>query len=379
MPSAGAGYRGDYCDIYNVSISKCRLLTDEEVYAASGMDNLEVHIAHAIACFAGELMTRDDDTYPFFFGDGTSVSELTLRLFAEDICWANVEQARPYLGRDGDLYINGCAYTALGSGHHWGDIRLKDYTPDVVYTARQYYEYYRQPEGQRSWPEVIDRVSAETQVSYTPSGTPTAAIFEATDGVENSNYHIPQIDLPGPNIEAINREIYNDYIAPSAGYVDAVSYEWAVNGDILSLVIFATTEDGALRTYSAYNVSISQCRLLSDDELYAAAGVDAPEIAVPHAISMEVAGELAEKRYNDYYVSNPQYTVSLLKRWQDAKMMDRIMPYLDEEGKLCVHVLLDLGKDHYSVFSEWQTVCISDYPTELLYDPTAYFFAFYHG
>lgn len=379
MPTVYAGNTGDDYDIYNVSISKCRLLTDEEVYAASGVENLEVRIAHAIACYAGELRTRDDDAYQIFFGDGSSVSEMTLGSFADDISWANVEAARPYLGRDGDLYINGCAHTAAGSGRHWGDIRLDDYMTDVVYSARQYYEYYRQPEGQRSWPEAIARVSAETQVSYTPTGTLTAAVSEVTGGVKNSNYHIPQIDLPGSNIEAINREIYNDYSAPSVPYVENVSYEWAVNGDILSLVIFGTSEDGAMRTYSAYNVSISQCRLLSDDELYAAAGVESPEITVLHAISMEVARGLAEKNYDEYYVSSPQHTVKLLQRWQDAQMLDRIMPYLNDEGKLCVQVQLDMTYPSYSPFTSWQKVCISDYPTELLYEPTAYFYAFYHG
>lgn len=385
MPVPAAGYSGQDYDVYNISISKCRLMTDEEVYAASGMENVDVRVAHSIACFAGEYYAAKNavvngERVSIYYGNGNAADIGPLSLFEDVLDTRNILSARPYLGRNGDLYVVGCAYTAVGSGENWGDIRVDDYYTDRLYSAWQYCMYFGESTGQRAWVEEYDRVSAENQVSYTPNEDVVPNVTELVGAELNANYHIPQIVLPGPNVEAINREIYQDYCAPVYSWISAVDYEWTVNGDILSVTIMGTEESGRIQMQSAYNISVSQCRLLSDAEVYAAAGLD-PEVNVLHAVSMATLEMLSdEDLYQSAFNFSPGRTVSLLNLWQDAKMMDMITPYFNSEGELCVFAPLYKSDGSMQLtFATWSTICVSDYPTDQLYEPLDYFYAYYKG
>ena len=388
MPNVYGGNTGDDYDIYNISISKCRLMTDEEVYAASGVENLEVRIAHAIASAAGEFWSgsavamsdweRNYTMYEFYFGsDG--MQQWTTRLFAAEISVQNVLDVRPYLGRNGDLYINGCAFTTVGSGQHWLDIRVDDYPTDKVYTPRQYCDYYAQTDGQRSWNSDYGKLSVADQVSYTPAETVVPNVSDLVDTTLRSTFHIPVIELPGPKVEAINQEILRDYREPFETDVCAVDYEWTVQGDILSLVIMGTNSDGKILAHSVYNISVSKCRLLENAEVYAAAGVES--FQVKHAVTMGIMTALSMEDYDKYFAgqSDAMYTARRLAAYQTDAMWNAFEPYFDADGEFCVFAPNSMDPHNYVGSIEWYTVRISDYPTDRLYEPVDYFFTFYHG
>lgn len=90
-------------------------------------------------------------------------------------------------------------------------------------------------------------------------------------------YHIPQIHLDGDEIAAINSEIYNElypYIESAAAaeyipdYGDIV-YTWSVHDDTLSLLIsvYLWPDASGYDVFSSYNISISECRELSREEM----------------------------------------------------------------------------------------------------------------
>lgn len=109
---------------------------------------------------------------------------------------------------------------------------------------------------------------------------------------ENSDeYHVPAIHREGPGVMALNKimeeELYDTYVAPaqyaaeygdeyySTGFI-GLSYDWAVNGDVLSILAVAhgiTDND----EYHVYNMSLSEGERISDAELLKAAGVTREE------------------------------------------------------------------------------------------------------
>lgn len=85
--------------------------------------------------------------------------------------------------------------------------------------------------------------------------------------MDYTSVDIPEIVLPYPEVEQLNQEIYDWlYEICEYGYVSA-SYEWHLNGDILSLIIH--TQGSSWVTYDAYNVSVSTGKVLSNEDVLA--------------------------------------------------------------------------------------------------------------
>ena len=130
----------DLFSLYNISISKCRLVSNEEVYAASGMENVKTRVLHAITSFGGEWRGKDADAIEVFFN--SPEGGINLECFAEEISDANFEKAIPFFNEDGVLCVMGYITTFIGSGGFWGIIRVDDYYTDALSTAEEYYQYY---------------------------------------------------------------------------------------------------------------------------------------------------------------------------------------------------------------------------------------------
>lgn len=235
------------------------------------------------------------------------------------------------------------------------------------------------------------RVSVENQVDYTPDGDVTANVVDAVN-TEFTDMNgiacvciLPKIELPGPNIEAINAEILADY----SGYIisdqsrtfeyQKIHYKWAVKGDILSVVvmpegsIYAGGEEGYgyQAAPSVYNISISKCRLISNEEVYAASGIADVQTRVLHAAASHAAKWLASPERSAVVTEdNKPWIVDLFTQDISQENFDRAIPYFNEAGQLCAltYVHAPGGSGYF-----WGDFCVEDYNTEQLLTAEEYY------
>lgn len=160
-------------------------------------------------------------------------------------------------------------------------------------------------------------------------------------------FSIPQINISVEAMDTVNKEIWDELYVGVVEEVQAnlpyvggeyIKYDWAVNGDILSLWIESHPVDWAWWDYYVYNVSISRCTLISKDSLLNAYGLGISEY-----------NELVRKAlYSSAYYSlstmvaeNPDLgtiTVAneiLLNTTSDTNVEDAV-PFLNEDGCLCI-------------------------------------------
>lgn len=175
-------------------------------------------------------------------------------------------------------------------------------------------------------------------------------------------YHIPRVHLSGNYADAINTEIYNSlysvaedsvkqigeygYPSSSAG----ISYRWAVNGNILSLVILRQGEY-ALDEYMVYNINISSGEEVSTASLIQAAGLSEGEY---YEKAKQVLGSRFWSGWDPSSANfGYQYFVDFfneqLKRTISNENIDQSHPYINENGQLCMIVRLYslAGADSY--------------------------------
>ena len=246
-------------------------------------------------------------------------------------------------------------------------------------------------------PTEPERVSVDNQVDYTPEGEVVPNVVDAVnlsymkypDEIEYVCI-LPEIQLPGPNVEAINAEILADYKVfyeipegkeqPIANPSRKISYKWAVNGDILSIVILCGTHKdvssieayGCTRT-SVYNISISKCRLLSKEEVYAASGIEDVETRVLHAAAHHGGKFLLETTREWHFFENAvhkDWLVELFELNLSPENFEQAQPYFNEEGKLCVLAWTGtIGGAGYF----WGDFCVEDYDTDALWTAEEYY------
>lgn len=110
---------------------------------------------------------------------------------------------------------------------------------------------------------------------------------EAEETEVPCTYRIPQINLSGDDVEQINAELYNTYrpiIEDSVSEIkqegypissSEISYQWAVNGNMLSLVVLNCSwpDFGGHDVYEVYNIDISTGEEVSQDTVLQTAGL----------------------------------------------------------------------------------------------------------
>lgn len=239
--------------------------------------------------------------------------------------------------------------------------------------------------------EPAERVSVDNQVDYTPEGEVTANVTDAlnvtyTDknGVECVCI-LPKIELPGPNVEAINAEIladYSGYIREDAGFLYRnIYYKWAVKGDILSVVIVPdeSSHTGGERGYgyygsaTVYNISISKCRLISNEEVYAAAGIEDARTRVLHAAACHAGAWYISREEPEAIFGNQTIALMMLEMNIAQENFDRAKPYFNEDGKLCAltYVHTPAGAGYFQ-----GDFCVEDYDTDTLLTAEEYYDTF---
>ena len=185
--------------------------------------------------------------------------------------------------------------------------------------------------------------------------------FSYTDAGESSSfeYHIPKINIDDAAIAQLNQEIYAgleyDHIASDIaayGFADhSASYQWSVNGSILSLVTKTDDTMAAWTEYSVYNISILDGTEITDEELVSSVGLSMDD----YYIKVEQA--LGSKYWEGWDRANEQFQNNSFCEMFKAQLENTIsqenlrkaLPYLNSEGQLCIiaPIYSMAGADYY--------------------------------
>lgn len=185
--------------------------------------------------------------------------------------------------------------------------------------------------------------------------------FSYTDAGESSSfeYHIPKINIDDAAIAQLNQEIYAgleyDHIASDIaayGFADhSASYQWSVNGSILSLVTKTNDTMAAWTEYSVYNISILDGTEITDEELVSSVGLSMDD----YYIKVEQA--LGSKYWEGWDRANEQFQNNSFCEMFNAQLENTIsqenlrkaLPYLNSEGQLCIiaPIYSMAGADYY--------------------------------
>lgn len=172
--------------------------------------------------------------------------------------------------------------------------------------------------------------------------------YEYSDDYGEYEYNIPKIMLEGENVEIINDEIWDwcyenamsdvlDIIsAGTSVYLFEISYEWAVNEDILSLCV-AQQWDANVSNYKVYNVNINTGETVSKDELLSCADFSYEEY-------IETAKEAIGSEYLNYYDFDNYSDVSefaeihgnVLEKTLSDENINNALPFINNNGELCI-------------------------------------------
>lgn len=168
------------------------------------------------------------------------------------------------------------------------------------------------------------------------------------DGYTNANitYEIPHINLPGTAIKEINSEIYDtfyygtveDELSNMSAGVSVIEYEitydWAVNGDILSLLITRNDTWGDT-DYRVYNVSVSTGDKMSISELVSIAGLSQAEYFDTVRQALGSAYFQGTEWYADQAGYNSFFRTQLGKTLSEENIQN-CAPYFNRNGQLCI-------------------------------------------
>lgn len=196
--------------------------------------------------------------------------------------------------------------------------------------------------------------------------------------MEPSEWSVPQIMLDAPEITELNQEIWKTlYEGEIQNALDSSmdgtsvglgnSYQWAVNGDILSLWIESHPVPWAWTEYYVYNVSISKGERLRDRDVYSAAGLSGNRYR-------ERVRQAAGSKFWEFFDYNDRTNINgndinffnlQLQNTISEENVQQAKPFLNGEGHLCVAVPVYsmAGADFY-----WQEIDLDDFTLVPDYD-----------
>ena len=179
------------------------------------------------------------------------------------------------------------------------------------------------------------------------------------DSIQLLNLHVPHILLDSAEIEALNQTIraahqnqidnalasLDEYGNP--GGLAALTYEWYVNGDLLTLIIMSYYPyDDGYTNYDIYSVRISEKRPAAEEEILAAAGMsrDSYQELIRAALGSAYLNSMAPGRahmgdeFPDWF-----------DRTMGSENLNDTQPYLGENGDLYIMgwILIPAGGGRY--------------------------------
>lgn len=222
--------------------------------------------------------------------------------------------------------------------------------------------------------EYKDDISWLSNIEIDYSNLVTDAYTETyTDEFGTYVWRIPEITLSGDDIESINNEIWetlftgavilnHEGIQKGSTFVayDVIDYSWAVNGNILSLVITTSDPSTSWTDFYVYNVDITTGSELSRDTLLSTYGY-----------SLDDYRKLAEQalgsqfwsgwdRDNENFQNNSfiSWFNDALQKTISQENIDQSFPYINSKGELCIiaKVYSLAGADYY-----WNNLNISNF------------------
>lgn len=162
-------------------------------------------------------------------------------------------------------------------------------------------------------------------------------------------FEIPQINLESDEINAINAKILNDYadLIHDCDAVDEYFYpvywnvdvDYAVKGDILSMVIEGQFFDWPDSDYSIYNISLSEKVLVSNERLFASVGMTETECRTHikqalGSVFWDFCGFLSELNPGDYSLDEWFAYDRMLQNTIGAENIDATKLFLGANGDL---------------------------------------------
>lgn len=208
-------------------------------------------------------------------------------------------------------------------------------------------EKLEQPEPHPEEPDV-------PEVSDVPEAPDTPEVPEGplvTDAFYDDTYRneyncgifaIPQINLDSEEIRSLNEEIYRelyteltrDLLNNWEGGSEKVTYDYYEAGDVLSVVVEVRPVDWEWTEYYVYNVSISEARVLSNDEVIAASGVEDFRKTAKQALETYFWESYPVDTAADF--SGGDFFNEQLDKTRAQSNINEAVPYLNGRGELCV-------------------------------------------
>jgi|GEM_PF-6276393 len=198
-------------------------------------------------------------------------------------------------------------------------------------------------------------------------------------GGETLEYAIPHINIDSVRMQALNDAIYEKYYNEYyLQYVKAnmeefgepeyagISYSWNVADDVLSLIITAEPYYYYFPEYEVYNISISQGRILSDEEFLAVCCIEYDEYLNG---ARDVLGSYycskfeAIKEYAGDDENQMRFYKEQLMKTIDEENVKLAHPYINESGELMIvgRVYSLAGADYYNELISYNYPISEDY------------------
>ena len=186
-----------------------------------------------------------------------------------------------------------------------------------------------------------------------------ALSYSGSGEMEGFEYHIPKINLDDSATVQLNQEIYDtlkyerlEADVSEYGYAEhSASYEWAVNGDVLSLVIEVEGTMWAWTDYYIYNVSILDGTRISDESVIADAGFTMDEYYTKTEQALGSSYWDGWNRTDEMFQDNGfcEMFNAQLKNTISRENVESALPYMNRSGQLCViaPIYSLAGADYY--------------------------------
>lgn len=188
-------------------------------------------------------------------------------------------------------------------------------------------------------------------------------------------FAIPKINIDSSEIDDLNTQIY-DAMHPTIQdeidgfeengfwFYDNISYQWAVNEDVLSLMIhWDLPADSGAGKWDIYNISVSGKSIMTKEELLSAYGISDADYR--EKVKQALVSEYLDYAMGWYYESNgaDDFFLKQLNNTGVDSNIDNAQPFINKDGHLCaVGECYSLAEgDHYPHQVNLETFELSEY------------------
>ncbi|MBR4308023.1 MAG: hypothetical protein IKT58_00365 [Oscillospiraceae bacterium] len=171
-------------------------------------------------------------------------------------------------------------------------------------------------------------------------------------------YHMPYVTLEGDGIEAFNAKVEADFMEmmnsmvypgiqeygdPTVGWVQ---YDWAVKGDILSIIVQREFYSYDWTEFDVYTVSIKDRAEATVEALYEVFGLTEESY---YALVKETLEAYWAERKSQYPAEMPvEYIQTMIDDTLTEENIKKALPYINANGELCIvaDIMTPAGAGH---------------------------------